>query len=1308
MQNNKNRKNNRYCNTVSSPKKLGFSLLANNENQTQTLFGGCDMKRQATIFLSGIAFLMLSLGAIAGGGGSSKDGQFDWVNTPAEGTAIRSGQQVTARLGFYINNAEGSIRLRGGCYLNSNPDNQTNQNFKTSTGGTYERSVTMQAGNGGSISNSGYDDGVAYKSTEVCRVELWTNDKNGGVRFFPVQQAIAWTQAPSEQIVGGPAAAVQAKATTADDNHSNRIDTGTAVTLSSLTTSICTISGGMVTPVSHGNCQIRASAANKKSNGRGYNDKDDLAATTDTRTWPIKRTQTITITTPPPASATINATFPVAATASSGESVVIAASGACSILSSGTGNANIKINTSGACSITFNQPGTVTWAVAPQISRTVTVQKSSQSITFSAQAAQVYAPNKVVKLAPLAVASSDLAVAHSVTTPTVCSIYGAANNQILIKQAGTCTVNADQSGNSFYNPAATVSQSIVIGQSAQEITVTQTAPNSVERGASFSVAATASSGLPVTISWSGSACASGSSVTSANITTQGEGICNVSYQREGNVNYTAAASISSAVTVTRLLQEIIITQPASARRYLSDGPFVVKAETRTTAGTSSGLNVSISTSGGCSGAGVGQATITLNNAIDLCIIHYNQSGNANYLAAPQRTNEVEAIRFNQTITVTTPAPDRASKNQVFNVAATADSGQSVLISVSGGCSLSGGNGSASITMLSDNSACTVHYKQSGNNEYYPAQEVINLVRDGTAPIIAETKAIAAQTNATPSYGFTSSEAGTIIFGGACKSKTMSVAAGENTIVFDALEEGTYANCTLRVKDLAENLSNILNLTSFNVVTGVKAYVKPISSGAGDCSSWANACSDIQQAINIEAADEVWLAKGVYRPSNPLVVKSGLKMLGGFVGNEVSAGKANPAKNLSIISADVDSNDVVDSNQLVQDVADIQGTNLTQLIRAHDQGIREADLKVYLAGIVLNAAKGHAISVRDTKLELERIHFLSNNGSQGTAIMLENGSKVDVKASIFTGNEASNIGGAIASDNNVENSLTVQASSFVSNKAVNAGGAIAHRGGKLAVVNSTFVANQATASNATGGAIDLGNLVSPSSAGINYTTLMGNAAGSSSGKGGAIYIGSGAAVGVLRLANTLILNNSANTAGNIADMNKVIDAGFNIVGFNNVSGAVAGASNYQFTGTSITSSDVELDSIIEPTVKNNGGFTPTLALTLNSVARDRIPAAHLDCGTTGTVKKDQRGLNRPDAASGNCDIGAFESEGLDYCQRVAGQDSGIHVNQNGENGQLCGNGWQFGSGASSGLMLWLISLLAMTRIIVKRRQKHCLA
>ncbi|MDP7175159.1 MAG: hypothetical protein QF647_03020, partial [SAR324 cluster bacterium] len=89
--------------------------------------------------------------------------------------------------------------------------------------------------------------------------------------------------------------------------------------------------------------------------------------------------------------------------------------------------------------------------------------------------------------------------------------------------------------------------------------------------------------------------------------------------------------------------------------------------------------------------------------------------------------------------------------------------------------------------------------------------------DTTAPSIEQVTAIASPTSdSTPNYTFASTKAGTITYGGPCSSGITSAVSGNNTITLNALSDGTYSNCTIKVTDADGNVSNTLTIPTFIV------------------------------------------------------------------------------------------------------------------------------------------------------------------------------------------------------------------------------------------------------------------------------------------------------------------------------------------------------------------------------------------------------------------------------------------------------------------------------------------------------------
>ena len=89
--------------------------------------------------------------------------------------------------------------------------------------------------------------------------------------------------------------------------------------------------------------------------------------------------------------------------------------------------------------------------------------------------------------------------------------------------------------------------------------------------------------------------------------------------------------------------------------------------------------------------------------------------------------------------------------------------------------------------------------------------------DRVVPILAAVTPVPTPSDdTTPSYTFSSSEAGTISYGGSCSSATTAASAGNNTVTFNALSEGTYSDCTVTVTDSTGNASAALSIASFEI------------------------------------------------------------------------------------------------------------------------------------------------------------------------------------------------------------------------------------------------------------------------------------------------------------------------------------------------------------------------------------------------------------------------------------------------------------------------------------------------------------
>ena len=236
------------------------------------------------------------------------------------------------------------------------------------------------------------------------------------------------------------------------------------------------------------------------------------------------------------------------------------------------------------------------------------------------------------------------------------------------------------------------------------------------------------------------------------------------------------------------------------------------------------------------------------------------------------------------------------------------------------------------------------------------------------------------------------------------------------------------------------------------------------------------------------------------------------------------------------------------------------------------------------------------------------------------------------------------GGAIVISGSLgQTTVDVSRSSFVSNSA-KMGGAIQVQGGSdnlLNVDNSTFYGNTSVDY---GGAL---GVTAGADATILHVTFTQN---SSTGNGGAVRVDSTSSV--LDISNSLLIDNTGAQGANISmtGTHTYTDGGYNIIGFNGVSGLQSGGvSNAIPAAPSFVATAASVDEIINPVLIDYSGAFKSIALVADSEARDVIPNGVNGCITDGGY--DERGFDRPDKVNANdpdqdgdiraCDIGAFE-------------------------------------------------------------------
>ncbi len=186
------------------------------------------------------------------------------------------------------------------------------------------------------------------------------------------------------------------------------------------------------------------------------------------------------------------------------------------------------------------------------------------------------------------------------------------------------------------------------------------------------------------------------------------------------------------------------------------------------------------------------------------------------------------------------------------------------------------------------------------------------------------------------------------------------------------------------------------------------YVNQAATGNNDGSSWENAFTTLtdalSQAISSQGGTEIWVASGTYYPDegqsssnndefSEFPLQSNTTLLGGFIGNETSANERNPIIHPTILSGDLEQNDLdPNSNDLPENLTHIQGTNSRTLI-----SIGSGAENIHLDGFFLTSARTNLALFR-ASATVTNCHIL---GGFKAGISLTNSSTLNISNSTIT-------------------------------------------------------------------------------------------------------------------------------------------------------------------------------------------------------------------------------------------------------------------------------------------------------------------
>ncbi|MFV0597952.1 Ig-like domain-containing protein [Shewanella sp.] len=607
-------------------------------------------------------------------------------------------------------------------------DGQANVTFTApgSNGGSAITTYTATANPGGATGNcagpaactitvGSLTNGTAYTFTVTATNAIGTGLASGSSNAVTpkADQAITFAQPANYNFGATPTL-------TATSN------SGLTVSFSSSTSSVCTItSGGALTFVTAGTCTIDADQSGNAATNAAMTVTRSFAVNAVTPTAPTIGTATAGNT-----QASVSFTAPVSngGAAVTGYTVTSNPGG---FIGSGNSSPIAVTGLTNGVSYTFivtatNSVGTGSASAA---SNSVT-PVSPQTITFTNPGAQSFGSS------PTLVATSDSGLTTTFTSSTtgVCTIT--TGGTLTFVTAGSCTINADQVGNSSYLPATQVSQTFTVNPALPNVptSVTATAGNaqaSVAFTAPVNTGGTSITGYTVTVSPADVAPVngSGSPIVVSGLT---NGQAYTFTVTANNSAGTGPASAASNSITPKATQTITFNNPG-AQNFGTTPTFSATSD--------SGLSpiFTSSTTGVCTITSLGAVTFV---TVGTCTINADQSGSISYLPATQvsRSFTVNAVVPGAPVIGTATAGD-AQASVSFTApgftGGTAITGYT-LVSTPGGVTASGASSPITITGLTNGTSYSFTVAATNSAGTSSVSAASNTVKPNGAPVISGT------------------------------------------------------------------------------------------------------------------------------------------------------------------------------------------------------------------------------------------------------------------------------------------------------------------------------------------------------------------------------------------------------------------------------------------------------------------------------------------------------------------------------------------------------------------------------------------
>mgnify|MGYP000199155439 CR=1 FL=1 len=396
---------------------------------------------------------------------------------------------------------------------------------------------------------------------------------------------------------------------------------------SGTTNTACSITGsGVVTPLAVGTCEITADQAGNAT----YS-----AAPRVTRSFAITRANQAALSISSASSVAFGSTISLTTTGGSGTgAVTYSTTGTCTV----SGSTLTVGNAGSSCAVTATKAQDANYFAATSAAQTITVTRVNQATLQIASASSVTFGQSLSLV--FTGGSGSGAETWSVDTSVNQNTAGCAvNNQLTIMSAtstGSCDLVVAKAASTNYNAATSARFSVSVTRASQTVNFTSTIPSSPVSGGTYTLAATATSGLSVSFSLAGgssSYCSLSGNVVTFNAT----GNCVVNADQAGNSNYTAASTQSQTIAIGSRNQTI--TFAAIANRTYGDASFTLGASVPSTASVTYALGGG-TTNSACSVTSSGIVSVL---AVGRCEIVASALGDSQYAPASSVSRAFDVV-----------------------------------------------------------------------------------------------------------------------------------------------------------------------------------------------------------------------------------------------------------------------------------------------------------------------------------------------------------------------------------------------------------------------------------------------------------------------------------------------------------------------------------------------------------------------------------------------------------------------------------------------------------------------------------------